>query len=419
MLFDKIGQNSYKIGFHTPGYIPGNDFFGCDVTELSYTDNLLRPSGDIKILEENLASVYRADKVFISTQGASFNVFQAVDVIKNHGAVLVIGKAHISVYNALRHFGIKTYICENFNADDDIPSDAGSVVITSPDYFGRVLPLPEIYEFFHKRNVLSVVDSAHGAHFIFSSKLPVSASEYADMGILSLHKTLPVITGGSIIASKDEFAERLAFSRRTTHSTSPNFMTICSMEKMLGDFAENGEKYYSEIKSKVDEFEKNLPPPFSLLKNDDFSRVVILSPYTGLGKYLEDRGFVPETEVANGVVLIVTRFNADYLPLLNEALRNIPVLSPFDEEKAAFSFENGYRVRRNADKFRLLPLVGYREGQYVKLSDAVGRRPCEDIGFYPPAHPYIFAGEKILPEDLPLLSADNVFGIKDGFVKVW
>ena len=203
-LTEEILKKADRIRFHTPGHenAIGKDLLLCDVTELPYTDNLLSPVAEIETIEKKLASAYRAEACFISTQGATHNILQAVYAVKEEGAFLIFGAAHASVYNAMRAFSLRAYHADDFSEDMEIPSDVKTVIFTSPDYFGNCLPLEKIYPFFHKKGINVLVDSAHGAHFAFSSKLPVSASEYADLAILSMHKTLPVLTGGSVLCCK-------------------------------------------------------------------------------------------------------------------------------------------------------------------------------------------------------------------------
>ena len=110
MLFSSVVANREKIRFHTPGHSrPDERLLDCDVTELPYSDNLYRPEGPIKELETFLASAYRAERAFLSCQGATHNIFQAIYACLPYGAFLVVGDAHLSVYNALRVFSAKAY----------------------------------------------------------------------------------------------------------------------------------------------------------------------------------------------------------------------------------------------------------------------------------------------------------------------
>lgn len=409
MLSDRIAANKDKVRFHTPGHGELNaDLVDCDVTELPYTDNLLSPVGDILRLEKKLASAYRAEAAFISTQGATFNVFQSVYARLNYGAFLVVGQAHVSVYNALRFFRAKAYHADELQSDK-IPSDVKTVVVTVPDYFGRCRFSEGQNDTLKEKGIALIVDQAHGAHFAFSTKLPKSASEYADLVILSLHKTLPVLTGGSVLCCKELYADRCSFLRKTLHSTSPSFLTICSIEKALEEFTRFGEEYYDEIKQAVTRFKTLLRPPYSVLENDDFSRLAVVCPNgREASKELFNRGFVAEFADGQHTVFIVTRYNARHLEKLAEAFNSLPPLSA--EPPVFFP---------SAKHDEPAPLLS-GEWETVPLAKSLGRAVYGEVGFYPPGVPLLYGGDVITEEHLTVLTRyrENVFGLENDCIRV-
>lgn len=408
MLFSSVVANREKIRFHTPGHSrPDKRLLDCDVTELPYSDNLYRPEGPIKELETFLASAYRAERAFLSCQGATHNIFQSIYACIPYGAFLVVGDAHLSVYNALRVFSAKAY--RTSFLQKDIPADVKTVIVTSPDYRGNVLPLERLYAFCRQKGLFLLVDSAHGAHFAFSSKLPVSASVYSDLAILSLHKTLPVITGGSVLSCKEIFASRAFDARKTLHTTSPSYMTMCSAELAVKDFSENGEKYYEEIFAAVEKFASDLKAPFSVRRNDDFSRLCVVSPYDGeaVGKALFDAGFVAETFFDDETVFIVTKDNYIYLDGLCKtfnALEALPLA-----QKTVYPFPE-----------KMLPLVFGEDSEYIPLDLAEGRINHSPVGLYPPGSALLYPGETVTEEKISYLSAriSKAFGLENGLIRV-
>ena len=74
-LVAEIEKNATKARFHTPGHSGKAEAGKYDVTELSYSDNLLHPEGEIAALEKKIASVYKAEACFISTQGATTSLW--------------------------------------------------------------------------------------------------------------------------------------------------------------------------------------------------------------------------------------------------------------------------------------------------------------------------------------------------------
>lgn len=411
MLEDKILSNKDKIRFHTPAHGRLDpSLLECDITELCYSDNLFKPDNVLKELEIYLASAYRAEAAFLSTQGATFGIQQAVYALLNRGAFLIIGRAHVSVYNAMRLFNCISYHADELNLKD-IPSNVGCVILTVPDYFGNTLPLENIYPALREKNIALIVDAAHGAHFAFSTKLPVSASEYSDLAVLSLHKTLPVLTGGSLLCCRKEYADRCLFARNTLHSTSPNYMTLCTAEKAVKEFSSHGESYYDSIKIAVEEFSNLLTEPFRVVKNNDFSRLVVASPYEGaaVANALFEEGFVAETSMDNRVVFIVTHYNYRSLTDLAEKFGDIKNLPPYQAEPHLFAAHS---------RPYLLEFSG--EWETVPLLKAVGRKLYTEAGLYPPGTPLIYAGEILTPDKARYLDifSERSFGLVNGCVRV-
>lgn len=411
MLCNSILKNRDKIRFHTPGHgkLP-SELLECDVTELSYSDNLASPSGEIAGLEKKLASAYKAEAAFLSTQGATLNVMQAVYARLGGGAFWVIGKTHLSVYNALRLFSAKAYHSDEFR-EEDLPDGVGTVIATSPDYFGRTLPLEKIYAFLKSRGIALIVDSAHGAHFAFSSKLPVSASEYADLAILSMHKTMPVLTGGSVLCCRGVYAERCRFARGLLHSTSPGYMTMCTMENAIREFSERGEEYYENIRRAVGDFAESLASPFSVVKTDDFSRLTVTSPYDGraVERALFARGFAAETACGDAVVFIVTPYNAVHLGLLGRVFGELPVLPEYEKTDLPFSAHPRPTALHTGGEWESLP-----------LNQATGRRLYGEAGLYPPGVPLLYGGDILTEEKARFLTGfpERTFGLENGYARV-
>lgn len=411
MLFKSILSCKEKIRFHTPGHGKLDaSILDCDVTELSYSDNLLSPSGEIKSLEKNLASAYNAEAAFLSTQGATLNIMQAICARADEGDILIVGQTHVSVYNACRLFNVNAYHVDKFD-ESSIPLSVKTVIVTSPDYFGNTLDIKEIYSVLKEKNIALIVDSAHGAHFGFSSKLPVSASEYSDFAILSLHKTMPVITGGSVLVCKEKFAEKCSYARALLHTTSPNYMTMCSIEKAIDDFKANGEKYYGEIKKSVDNFRKSLNAPYRTEYSDDFSRLVISSPYDGASveKALFYRGFAAETSVDKRVVFIVTPYNHYHLHLLARCINELPELPEYSDKRAYYTVHETPRKLFFGKSWELVP---------VEKSE--GRQIFNEVGIYPPGVPLLYSGDTITADAIDLLKehAERSFGLENGRVRV-
>lgn len=79
-------------------------------------------------------------------------------------------------------------------------SNIKAVFLLNPTYYGFVTDLEQIIQICHQRDVLVLVDEAHGAHFPFHPDLPPSGVELgADVSCVSIHKTGGALTQASAL----------------------------------------------------------------------------------------------------------------------------------------------------------------------------------------------------------------------------
>lgn len=343
-----------------------------DVTELSFSDNMLDEKGVILEAEMLCAKAYNVPHSLFFTNGATSAIFTGVALLKRHTSlVCVIGSPHKSVINALELMGVNYVLSEK-----DVPADG--FIVTTPDYFGKTTDYSYLKEKYPSSIIL--VDEAHGAHFAFSTLLPKSSTKYADIVVNSMHKTLPVFTGGALLHTTDRFVDEVRELRGQLHSTSPSYLIMASMDYARGYFEEYGEKLYSSLKENIDAL--RLPDGFKKVETDDFTRLVIKVPnYTNgyaVSHILEKRGVFIEMATCEELVLIVTPFNKNKLCLL-ESL-----------DKMTFSCENN-----------------------INLKSLVGRIAEKDIGLYPPSTILVKKGDVITLESVKKMEKEypRVFGL--------
>ena len=78
-----------------------------------------------------------------------------------------------------------------------------AILLTYPTYYGCTYDLKTICDYAHNKNMVVIIDEAHGAHLGLSDELPQTALEQgADIVIQSTHKTLPSFTQSSMIHTK-------------------------------------------------------------------------------------------------------------------------------------------------------------------------------------------------------------------------
>src|SRR5699024_9341484 len=122
-------------------------------------------------------------------------------------------------------------------------------------------------------NVLSVADSAHGAHFAFSRLLPRSLTHTADITVVSMHKTMDVYGGGALLCANGRHADSLAAYRSLVHTTSPSYLTMASIDFARAVWERDGEEFYKDIAEKTSAL--SLPNGYTAVRTDDISRLVI------------------------------------------------------------------------------------------------------------------------------------------------
>jgi arginine/lysine/ornithine decarboxylase len=314
-IINFLKKNNNKFRFHTPGH-SGVDVFGFDITELSYSDNLLDARGAIAECERNLASLYGADNTLIFTAGATTAVLSAIYSVRGR-TFIVIGGAHVSVHNALAVASSEAVFCNDSAEAKALALDKNksyALICTAPDYFGMCPDISELRALADELEAVLIIDASHGSHFMFSSKLPVSASLVGDLVIHSLHKTLPVMTGGALLHAREAYYKGAHEARKIFHSTSPSYPIMASIDLMCAK-----PPSYDEVLSSVAEFSARVR---GVVENDDPTRLVVRTAYDAaeLSKALEAKGYFAELAGEDLLVFIVTPHNHDKLTGLADAL---------------------------------------------------------------------------------------------------
>lgn len=416
-LIEVLRKNSHKISFHTPGHnntLP-KEIIKFDVTELSYSDNLFNANGVLKNLEQKISDIYQSKKAFISTNGATNCILTAIYAVKDKGSFLIVGKAHRSIYNAVRLTKNKAYYVDKITDDNlcEIPKDVKTVLITSPDYYGSCLDLKFYQDITRKNNMTLIIDSSHGSHFVFSSKLPVSASKYGDLVIMSSHKTLPVPTGGAVLLCNNmKLMEACSHSRKLFHSSSPSYMILYGFDQAYSIFLKQGQKLYDKIYNEIERFKKLDLGSFYCLQNDDFTRLVIAGVWQGeqVSQKLFESGFAIEMSYQNKIVAIVTPYNYKHLKKLAKVLKTISQ-SNLIKYQIDIKEESPVVIKQ---------LYFGGESELVDLDKAEGKRAYSEIGVYPPGVAIVRSGEIITKKAITIIkeNADHCFGLENNAVTV-
>lgn len=440
-LYDALikHKNKKAISFHVPGHKNGEIFLkeahpvfqnilNVDVTELSGLDDLHSPSEAILEAETLLANYYEVKKSFFLINGSTVgNLAMILSAVSEGDEVLVQRNCHKSIMNGLSLSNVKPiFIAPEFDKEwqvaggltlnsikeavKDYPQ-VKALIVTYPNYYGMVTNLKEIITFCHERNIIVLVDEAHGAHFKRSKGIPMSATELgADVVVQSAHKTLPAMTMGSYLHYNSERVdlERVKTFLRMLQSSSPSYPIMASLDlarKYIATYEEEDLQYTLQMISQFRD-KLNRIPSIKLLsyKGEGDPLKITIQSRTALSGFelqskLEEYGIFTELADEHNVLFI--------FPLLKKG-----DLYPIEEVWSAIikgiggeeTSERNFRELTKGTSISTLQMT-YMEQQKKKveiipLSEANGRVCAESIIPYPPGIPLLLPGELIKSEDI-------------------
>ena len=398
------GQKSH-ISFHTPGHKRK----GADITELSYSDNLLSPHGVIKAAEEEIARRLGAYRTFFLTDGSTAGVHAMLYALKEKGVkrIALSPYSHPSVIGGCKLLGLTPVY---FTADKraGIPQqpsreqmqagleNADAMLLTSPDYYGFFPDLAFAKELCRQQKKPLVIDGAHGSHLHFEERY---AGNFADLWVDGAHKSLPALTQGAAVSCKqEEWAASLEEGVRLFHTSSPSYPILASVEEAFL-YPRNGQ---------IEALSQDLKKSVGAVPNEDWTKVLL---YYGenanrVERFLEKRGVYPEFNDGNYILFYLSPCTKEgELKKLKKLLQQCPaplVKGAGDEAPDWGQVEEGAPI------------------EYIALSEAEGRVCACDIGIFPPSLPVVRKGEKISWAAIGrLVGATHTFGLSDGKVAVY
>ena len=423
--------------FHMPGHKARGDFKSkfpvapMDITELSYSDNLLCPTGIIAKAQNELAEILGAKKSFILTDGSSSGVLAMMYALSKFGTKVVVPRnCHVSVWNACKLFNLEPVIVQGTNDGGIIKPPApalieslvsndrtiAGMIVTSPDYFGNIAPLKEYSEILKKYGRYLLVDGAHGAHLAFEEDRRGHAGVYADLWVDGAHKSLPALTQGAVVSGNNDkllplLEEGLSFFR----TTSPSYPITASVEYAFKYIA-NYPKVLEDAKAAVASFREKCP--LKLYPSDDWTKVVVDFEELGVSSYtvasiLEKRGIY--SELADGKYLLFYLSPMTVPTDLSNLLTALTVIKGDKRLKKNFVARPPMPVTSRTYSFQY---ALKQPKELVPLVKSVGKMCAENVGVAPPCIPIIAAGEMITESAIRyLLYNDSTFGLVGD--KIW
>ena len=433
-------ENIYP--FHTPGHKGGRGMESSlrselgesvlmDVSLMSELDDIHEPETYIKEAQALAAKVYGSDACFWAVNGTSQAIHaMLMTALKPGEKVLLPRNAHRSVAGGLILGGIEaTFMqpdyCEAFGinlqvqpqgVEDALQKDASikAVLLTSPNYYGVAADVEAIAKICHERNVVLLVDEAHGPHLGFSDLLPKSALQCgADACAQSTHKILGAMTQCSMLHVQGQrlSVERAADVMSVLTTTSPNYLLMASLDAARAQLEVRGKEMAEDAvlaAKKLHAVIKKYAGLKLLTEADcgglklDVTKVTVNFAewgYTGIeaGDLFRKAGIAVELVDAQNVLFLVTY--ADVTGDYENALAKI--------DKVLSEMEANKRDRALAPEAQdvpvtemVLPLreVFYGDKEAVALEESAGKICGEQVSFYPPGIPVLLPGEVITPE---------------------
>lgn len=436
------------ISFHVPGHKMGKAFeklgyknilekiYTLDTTEIDGTDNLHNAKEIIKESQNRAARVFNSDQTIYLVNGTTCGIEASIMSVCNPKSKIIVNRdCHQSVINAcilgdIEPVYIESKVCkktniimgvdaENTKSVIDNNLDAKAIVLTYPTYYGRTFDLKAICDYAHSKNIIVIVDEAHGAHFQLSDNLPKSAIEQgADIIIQSTHKTLPSFTQSSMMHIKGNRVDKnkIGSMLRFLESSSPSYVLLTSLELAVDIYDKYGIKLMEDLLSNIDNLKSKFENNENIIidNNMDKTKIFISLKKLGITGYELDsvlrEKYKIQVELSNyyGALLICTIGNdeKDFIRLeksLDDLLLNISNKKLLEDTNYPENVPEKVLNPRQAF---------YSDKISVKLEDSVGKVSGEYIIPYPPGISLISPGEIITQEIITYIQK----GLKSGMI---
>ncbi len=439
--------------FDVPGHVRNrgvkilNEYFGDDIMNMDINssprmDNVSNPQSIIKEAEGLLAKAYKSKHAFFITNGTTQAIHAMILATINPGdKVLLPRNIHKSVINALILSGgqpifIQPEFCDDLgislNVDHykvkdiiDKTEDIKAIFLLNPTYYGMCCELKEIIEICSEKNILVLVDEAHGAHFPFNDELPVSAMELgAHMSAVSIHKTGGALTQASALLINENIdANKVKQIINMLQSTSASYLLMASIDGARHNLVENGQgqllnalklSRYAKLRiNKVNNIKvisRELIGSKGVSYLDETKLCINVKKLNLTGFEVYDllyKEFDIQLEMAdlyNVLALVSIGTTKEDIDKLINALEIISTISNKNQNT------KNIKIKQIKPIVKLNPREAfYSNKENVALNDCVDRVCGESIMAYPPGIPIIAPGELITKEiiDYIKLLKDN------------
>lgn len=451
---------SKVLPLHMPGHKRGSiyqrldlgylfdDILEIDTTEVPGIDNLYCPEGAILEAQNLAARSFGADYSFFLINGTTSGIYAMIMASTNPGDKIIIPRnAHRSVVSATIlgrlnpvymlpeidlqmgiAMGIKPETVERALKENP---DAKAVLITNPTYYGVCSDISSIAEIVHDYGKMLLIDEAHGSHFIFHDDLPICAmSAGADIVAQSTHKTLPAMTGSSMLHVKGDRVdlEKLRFFLQLVQTTSPSHVMLASLDVARYIMDRYGHallhkciEYSNMVRYKI-----NNDTPLYCLDYDkignhgiydiDPTRITICVKGGGMSgreaeKLLRKNSNIQleMSDIFNIVAITTIADDEETYNRFLKAMLTLPQKEITDNVEDCLCIKPPVRLPKGV----IAPFEGiYRDTKMIDIKNSAGYLCAEMVVPYPPGIPVIMPGEMIDQEIIDYLLQCKENGIK-------
>ena len=379
-LNEYIGKDLSR--FHMPGHKGAENFpeyFKFDITEVEGADSLFESSEAIFETEKRFSKIYGSGASLLSAGGSTLCIQAMLATALDPGDKLIIARnCHASAVNTMALLDIEPVWINPRDlkgaekAFEENP-EAKAIYLTSPDYFGVMSDIGAFANLAKEKGAKLLVDNAHGAHLHFTPIEMHPIALGADMCADSLHKSLPVLTGGAFLHLKDGSLRETAKQKmRLFGSTSPSYLIMLSADKCAEYLETKAKSDFAMLNGKVANlrykaFEHGLAPK---VRNVEPARLVLSVKSTEMtgrefGRKLREHGIEPEYVNDEWAVLMASPFNSE---------KDFERVASFIEE----TFGNGFsvfeeRLSKMPEKAMSVRNAVFSETEEIETEKAVGR----------------------------------------------
>ena len=398
--------------FHTPGH-KGKGSLGAealDITEIRGADALYTADGIIGESEAEAAALFGSSRTLYSTEGSSQCVRAMVHLAVTSGRgnrLLCARNAHASFIHACALSGAEaewlypgegTSLCSCLVTPGQVAEalskgDYAAVYLTSPDYLGGMQDVPGVAAACREAGVPLMVDNAHGAYLRFLPGENHPLLQGADLCCDSAHKTLPALTGAAYLhvskRAEPLFGERARQAMELHGSTSPSYLTLCSLDAVNAWLAGPGPGALEDTARRLRGVREELSRAGWRVLPSDPLRITVRAAEGMSGFEMADRlrRFGAECEHADRdhMVCMLTPMNApEEMSLIPGALGRAPG-APVEIRLPSVRCERRMSVREAV----------FAPWETVPVKKAAGRVAACPAAACPPAVPAVCPGEVI------------------------